>query len=128
MDEALKRLLNRLKAIGETHEEIYDSECRELMSRAVFEGFIRRSLQFTLPEEYGLFSAEANREVRDALSEYIDVATRISADLHLNTFHERLIAFQNPCVHSDDGEEFYDDFFGYSNPSSFDSTGGAIGA
>ncbi|NLX96621.1 MAG: hypothetical protein GXY83_10630 [Rhodopirellula sp.] len=123
MDELLRRLLNRLEGIGKVHEELYDSEVREQMSEAVFQGFIRMKDRYEAPGEFGLHTPEANREVRDALLEYIGAATVKANDLRLSSFHERLRSFQNSKVESDGDGAFFDDFFGYSPPDMFDSAG-----
>ena len=67
MEELLRRLLNRLADIGHDHEELYDTECRERMSEAVMNGFVRGASNYAMPDEFGLFSAEANLAVRQAL-------------------------------------------------------------
>lgn len=41
MQAILRRLLDRLDAIAEQHEEVGDSDVREAMSAAVFHGFLR---------------------------------------------------------------------------------------
>ena len=74
MGELLKDLLNRLDLIGHSHSEIYDTECRERMSDAVFNGFIRPIADARVPVDLGLLSADANALVHDALAEYIGAA------------------------------------------------------
>ena len=39
MDEILRELINKLDDVGSAHEELFDTECRERMGNAVFEGF-----------------------------------------------------------------------------------------
>ncbi len=59
MDVLLKKLLDRLGLVGKDHEEVYDTECRDRMSDAIFDGFIRRLDDFFLPPDFGLYSPEA---------------------------------------------------------------------
>jgi hypothetical protein len=122
MEDLLRDLLNRLGQVGEHHEEIYDTECRDRMSNAVFDGFIRRLDGFVLPSDFGLYSPDANARVREALATYIAEASVQAPALQLRSFHERLSAFQNGDVKSNGGD-YFDDFFGYSRPDAFDCEG-----
>ena len=126
MEELLRQLLNRLEGIGNDHEELYDTECREQMSDAVMKGFVRAASNYDLPHEFGLHSTEANRAVREALLEYVDRASAKASELGLSGFHDRLAAFQNSDVESDGEGSFYDDFFGYAAPEAFDALGNVI--
>src|SRR5690242_17128429 len=126
MNDLLRILLNQLDAIGEQHEEIYDSECRDKMGNAVLTGFIRQVDGFLLPQDFGLFSEDANLAVRIALGTYIHEANRSAAALDLKSFFQRLNAFQNVEVRSDVQGSFYDDYFGYLHPDAFNEEGTAI--
>lgn len=123
MDELLKVLLNRLEAVGRVHEELYDSECREQLSRAIFDGFLKPQRNFKLPDDFGLYSVDANTRVREALGAYIADASARASVTSDPSFHDRLEAFQNHSVRSDDERLFYDDFFGYWRPEHFDQHG-----
>ena len=125
VDDLLKELLNRLGRVGNDHEEVYDTECRDRMSHAVFDGFIRRLDDFVLPSDLGLYSPEANASVREALAVYIDEANAKAVALHLTSFHHRLSVFQNGDLKSDGGD-YFDDFFGYSDPDAFNTEGDPI--
>ena len=126
MEELLRRLLNELDKIGADHEELYDSECRERMSIAIMDGFLHKESGVALTEDFGLRNAEANQAVMTALAAYIADANEKSAKLGISGFHERLAAFQNEDVKSDGEGSFYDDFFGYWRPETFDSSGNVI--
>ena len=122
MEQILLQLLKRLEAIGEEHKELYDSDVREAMDDAVFYGFIKPRPGYALPDAYAMFSADGNRLVREALEEYITAARALAPTVGVNTFHERLAAFQDLKVrtaHTND----YNDFFGWSDPKQFDSAG-----
>jgi hypothetical protein len=125
MEVLLRDLLNRLGQVGVAHEEIYDTECRDRMSNAVFDGFIRPVDGFVLPSDFGLYSPDANARVREALARYIVDATRKATGLQLKSFHQRLAAFQNRDVKSDRGD-YYDALFGYSDPNAFNAEGEAL--
>jgi hypothetical protein len=125
MEELLRQLLNQLEQIGDQHEELYDSDCRERMSDAVMDGFVRDTKDFLLTDDFGLYSPTANRAVKDALRHYIESARLKATELGLAAFRDRLAAFQNPTVESDE-RNFYDDFFGHSDPEAFDTAGNVI--
>lgn len=123
MDDLLKELLNKLEIVGETHEELYDSEVREQMGNAIFDGFIRPKHGYLLPDAFGLYTDDGNSAVKDALAEYILAANAKASEIGLSSFHDRLASFQNPDVKSESTSAYYDDFFGYSRPEAFDSLG-----
>ena len=127
MDEILRYLLNRLEQIGCVYEELYDTECRERMGNAVIDGFVRNKSDFVLGDDFGLHSGQANLTVKEALAKYIANANSMAVDLGITDFHERLAAFQNSNVNSEEEGSFYDDFFGHSAPERFDSAGNVIG-
>lgn len=127
MEELLRRLLNRLDVIGRDHSELYDTECRDRTGDAVFDGFVRPREGYTLPDDFALYTPEANRAVKEALAEYIDAAKAKAAELGLDTFHDRLEAYQLEDVKSDVDGSYYDDFFGYAHPDEYDDDGNYIG-
>jgi hypothetical protein len=126
MEELLKQLLNRLEDVGETNSEIYDTECRDQMGDAVADGFLLAAADFVLPNSFGLYSAPANRKVRDALASYIDEANRRAAALGILKFKERLSAFQNGAIKSDRFGCYFDNFFGYMPPDDYDEAGRVV--
>jgi hypothetical protein len=115
--------LNRLEDIGAINEEIYDTECRDRMGDAVFDGFIRPVVDFNPPTDFGLHNPSANDAVRVALMEYIEKAKKLAPTVGVITFHDRLDAFQNGAIKSDAEGSYFDDFFGYSKPDAFDEAG-----
>jgi hypothetical protein len=127
MDELLRNLLDRLQEIGQEHEEIYDTECRERMSNAILNGFIRPLNDFSLASDFGLYSSDANARVREALGTYISEANKTAKQINLCCFHARLSAFQNETVRSKHEGVYYDDFFGYWRPESYSEKGEKIG-
>jgi hypothetical protein len=122
MKQLLRRLLNRLERVAESHPEVFDTDVREAMFGAVFDGFVRPRPGFALPDDYAMFSPEGNRAVRDALAEYVESANNDAAEAGLTGFHARLAAFQDGEVVSRGGS-YYDDFFGWADPNQFDRDG-----
>src|SRR5262245_60768791 len=98
MDTLLLELLRRLERLGDEHGELYDSESREEIGGIVMDGFVRRTPGFKIPERLGMRSEEADRELRQALVEYIEGANKLADEIDLSSFHARLAAFQNPAV------------------------------
>lgn len=125
MEELLQLLLNRLEQIGHVHEELYGTECREMMSNAVAGGFLRDTPDYVVPSTFGLHSPAANFAVRIAITAYIGAAKSMAAQIGVVSFHERLAAFQDARVKSEKEGLYFDDFFGYWSPDAFDSMGKA---
>ncbi len=125
MQTILRRLLDRLDTIAEQHDEVGDTEVREAMWVAVFDGFIRPLPDFALPSRYAMFNDEGDRLVQQALAEFMPAACGHAAGSGLVSFHERLSAFQNGDVRSAVGT-YHDDYFGWANPEGFDASGVVI--
>lgn len=123
MDDLLRNLLNALDLIGRTSPEIYYSVCREHMGDAVFNLFLKPTPECTMPDDFGLWSAEGNLAVKLALERYISSARVLAPEMGLSTFHERLEAFQYESVCSDLEGNYPDDFFGWMDPDAFDVDG-----
>lgn len=126
MDNLLLELLETLEEIGRSHAEIYDPVCRDAMGDAVFHLYITPSPSYTLPADFGLVSDEANLRVRVALRRYIESARALAAKLGLADFHARLAALQNGAVCTARERHRFDAFFGWSDPTCFDSSGQVV--
>ena len=122
MQEILRRLLDRLDAIAEQHGEVSDTAVRDVISEAVFDGFLRPSFGFALPDRYAMFSEEGDRLVKRALAEFLPAANHSAAEAGLSTFHERLSALQDIDVPSAGGS-YYDDYLGWADPEDYDASG-----
>lgn len=119
MKEILHTLLEQLSAIGEDHEEVYDTDVRERMRQAIFDGFLQSTPHFSTPRGFGMFTEEGNRRVRDAIDTYISAARSYASDHQLN-FPARLAAFQDSSVVGPNQVE-YSEFFGHVSPEEYDS-------
>ena len=122
MEQLLLDLMNRLEAVGEHDESLFDTVVREQMGLAVFLGFIKPEPSFVLPDDYGM-SEEDNHEIKAALATYIEGAQALAPQLGIDTFHKRLAALQNSAVRTAEQKNDFDDFFGWSNPELFDEDG-----
>ena len=113
MKQALKQLLNALDEISKTHAEVSDAANREAMTKAIYQGFVRRKDSYKLPARFGMLSTEGNRLVREALAAFLahpDAAFR-SKDL---TPDARRTAFQDASVVSSLGHRCHHYFDAYS--------------
>ncbi|MCC9603340.1 hypothetical protein LOC67_22550 [Stieleria sp. JC731] len=126
MDELLRKLLDELDSIGQSNEEIYDSECRDKIGDPILYRFLRPDPQYYVPDDFGLRTEDANLRAKAALIAYTDDARKTAGDLGLNTFHARLEAFQNGDVASTVENNYFDDFFGWIDPDRFDDSGKSI--
>ena len=125
MKTVLGKLLERLEAVAEDHEEIFDTEVRERMGAACMEGFVRRSADFRLPRRFGLMHAAADARIHEALADFLSAAKEAAASGGLDTFHRRLAAFQDGAVVTDAGND-YEEFFGHSPADSYDAAGEVV--
>jgi len=108
--KVLETLLNTLEEIGEEHEEIYNADCGEPMSEAVFSSFIFEKSGYVMPNDFGLFTKEGNEAVKVALTKYVNEMLLLAKDADAK---ERLEMFQDE-VYSENGES-QNDFFGWVN-------------
>lgn len=125
MDKLLLKLLQQLEKVAETNEEIFDTEVRERMGVACMDGFVRHESEFMLPSEFGLTTNDANAIVRAALDDYINAANEKASSLGIVQFHDRLTAFQNSNVVTEEGND-YEEFFGHTPGEFYDKKGNVI--
>src|SRR5882724_886739 len=117
MKEILIELLDMLEAIGSTHGEIYDTDVREQLFEAVYNGFIVPEANYKLPARFGLYKPEANAQVRAALSKYIAAANEAAEAKGLVTPRDRLAAFLIKGAYTTKEGQSGDEFFGWLSPS-----------
>ncbi|MBV8416916.1 MAG: hypothetical protein JO251_17060 [Verrucomicrobia bacterium] len=115
MKQALKILLNQLDEIASQHEEIEDTDVREQMAEAIDKSFVQPEHGYVLPNKFGMFSTEGDAAVRKALGAFLNHPEVIAARAQLPKAVDRLNAFQDESVVSDQGRR-YDDYFGYLEP------------
>jgi hypothetical protein len=96
------------------------------MRRAIFWGFLRPKAGYELPDEFGLYTDAPNGIVREALADYISAAVALAPTIGLMNFQQRLAAFQDCSVVTENGTT-YDEFFGVQSPSLYDLDGKWLG-
>jgi hypothetical protein len=123
MEELLLDLLRRLEAVGDRDKSLYDTVVREAMGDPIFFLFIKPTPGYAMADDYGM-AEDDNLAIKAALRDYIEGALSLAPSLGLNTFHKRLSAFQSNEVYT--GANYFDDFFGWSDPAAFDEAGDVI--
>ncbi len=104
----LKRLLDALDVIDEKDDDLTDTEVRERMYEAVYNGFIVQTPGYTLPSDYYLYKVkECNAMVRQALADFVSAACKSGSA----TAKQRFAEFQDDTVFSDAGHD-YNWYFG----------------
>jgi hypothetical protein len=122
MEDLLRELLTDLAVMAEQHEEVNDSDVEEATSKAIFDGFLKPVPGFSLPDSFGMYSAEGNALVKAALARYIERAAPLAAERALG-FHERLSAFQNRECTVGPAQLGFNDFFRYIPSQRYDAHG-----
>lgn len=126
LHSALAQLLDRLEEIDGHFEELQDTICREKMHAAIVDGFVRKTPNYKLPDEFGMFTPDGNLAVKAALTEFILEANRVAELNNICAFHDRFAVFQDPRATSTSEEVSVDDFFGYDPPEKYDDIGNRI--
>ena len=104
----LKRLLDALDVIAEKDDDLTDTDVRERMYEAVYNGFIVQTPGYTLPSYYSLYKVkECNEMVRQALADFVSAACKSGSA----TPEQRFAEFQDDTVLSDGGND-YNCYFG----------------
>jgi hypothetical protein len=112
LNKPLKRLLEDLDRIAKKHEEVADTDVRERMSAALRMKFLGPKRRGRFPQQFGMFSAQGNARVRQALLSFTEAANAVATKAKLTTPRSRLDAFQNIKVKSRSGST-YDEYFGH---------------
>lgn len=110
LKQALKTLLEDLEEIEREFDGLGDTDVRERMGDHVLHAFLRPEPGFVPTGKYGL-DPEANSLVAKALAKYCKAADAVAKRLGLNTFAQRVAAFQDPNVTTSTGID-YNDYFG----------------
>jgi hypothetical protein len=114
--KALEDLLKELLIVSNDNGEIFDTDVREQMFEAVYNGFLKPKEHFVTPDKFGMYSEEANRQIKAALEKYIKRANERAVKIGLSDPNERLAAFQDRDALIGEGEDtmLSDDFFGWA--------------
>jgi hypothetical protein len=103
IESALKQLLDRFDAISDSDDDLTDTDVRERLMEAIYNGFLVRTPGYVLPDGYSLFKVpECNALIRQAMAECLAAASKTAAA----DPHERFLQFQDHSVLSDRGHDF----------------------
>ena len=117
MNKSLKALLNALDTIEEKHKEITDTVVRERMRDAIKNSVFAPVASYALLDEFGIYEDEGDAQLKAAVTRFIADANPECEETDVNTYDERLFAFQEGSTESEKGNG-YDEYF--SHDSSLD--------
>jgi hypothetical protein len=84
MREPLVRLLDAMEAIGNDHEEIFDTDVRERVGDVIERSLVTQIDTVSVPADLGMFSDDGNEQLRSVLERYLTDATQIAGALGLD--------------------------------------------
>ncbi|MBN2385088.1 hypothetical protein JXQ70_19615 [bacterium] len=109
---ALAGFLEELEHIGEAHEEIYDTQVRELLWEIVDGYLLKQTHDLNIPTELGMFSPDANETLKAVLERELPILKKVFDAFDLDTEAKRNTSFFNPQLQTESGR-YVDDFFGH---------------
>lgn len=112
----LYMLLFGLEKVSETHEELFDTDCREQISLAIIRKFVTRERGFKLPSDFGMFTDKGNAAVGQVIDIFLSNTTKFARRKAFKTASDRLAALQDRGVKIGDNDLNYEDFFGHVPP------------
>ena len=103
-------MLNELERIGSKYPELYDTDVRESLGIIILNILNSEDSLCEIPNEYGMFSDEANLEIKKLLELSIKKLWE-SNDYNLASHEERFAVFSSTEIQSETGQ-FLEDFIG----------------
>lgn len=67
--EELSALINQLENIGNSSDELYDTDVKEQMNEVIVEIFINEKDEYQVPDSFGMFSQESDRAIQQAFAQ-----------------------------------------------------------
>ena len=110
----LVEFMDRLESIGEDHEELYDTDVRERMGEVIDNLLISPTGSTEIPADMGMFSAEGNRRVVDALRHYLDRAVPRAEELGLDAAARSAAVWDGDAISA--AGSSVDEFLGWRDP------------
>ena len=104
--------LGDLEAIGDEHEEIYDTEVRENLWSYLEARFIKYDKEAPLPSSFGMFTEDANEKIRQVFAHNASRLDTIIEVFELDTVEKRKTSFTNSKLTTERGSKL-EDFFGF---------------
>jgi hypothetical protein len=111
----LERILNRLDTIAQSHGEVTDTDVRDILHSVVWDGFIEMKKNYSLPNDFAMFSKSGNKKVRTAIEKFLESIRTLTLEIPiLKDKESRFEAFQDIEIQSKEGTT-YDEYFGHSD-------------
>ncbi len=103
MKEIIAELVRNLEELGEEHEELYDTEVRMRIGKALDEGYAdsQEITEYKVPNDLGMLSESSNKRLQAILQKFVQKAIARAKELGLNDPSSRRNAIKD-----DDLEEF----------------------
>lgn len=92
LQPALGLLVAELEFISSKHAELTDTAVREELFEAVWTGFVLRRPDFSVPDDFAMFTRKGNARIRHPLREFLQKANAVADRLGLSP-KQRLIAW-----------------------------------
>jgi hypothetical protein len=113
LKDELRRFLDELESIAEKHEEVTDTDVREILHRTLNHFFVWGGRPVDrLPTDYGMFSTEGNDRVAHAVRTFLERALAVADVQRTPAGKRRLDLLQDPSIRTKSGRQ-YDDFLGH---------------
>lgn len=112
LESAVVGLLEQLEGISNEHEEVTDTDVRESMHLALSWYFVWAQERTRFPRSFGMFSAEGDRLVGDAILQFLDAAEESGELSSMPVGQARLDVLQADNAVTANGM-LYDEFIGH---------------
>lgn len=121
LDGPVLGLFDRLEAIGEEHEELYDSVVREELADLICRFCVRPLGREAVTVE-GMFTPAANSALAEVMSRFFeDVEQALDERFDGVVSPRRLLDLLQQEERCSASSQYFDDFFGYITPDAFSS-------
>ena len=115
MRDDVAELFDALESVGNEHEELYDTDVREQLASTLNWHFVWGNLADKTPLRYGMFSAEADKAVADAVDRFLKAALANAEAEGVAKGQQRHDLLQDQSIKTETGGQSYDCFIGHSD-------------
>lgn len=112
IESAVVALLEQLERISNEHDEVTDTDVRESMHLTLSWYFVWAQERARFPRSFGMFSAEGDRLIADAILDFLDTAEESGELASIPVGQARLDVLQTDSAATADGR-LYDEFIGH---------------
>jgi hypothetical protein len=108
LQRTIVALLEQLERISHEHEEVTDTDVRELVHLTLTWYFVWAQNRSRFPRSFGMFSAEGDRLVAGAIGGFLDEAEQSGELVSIPVGQARLNALQAATSVTSDGMHYYE--------------------